>query len=191
MTILSIAVVHICALGFISGKKKAIIPWAKVSMDPTSWINEECYPSGFQWADPSKIRVGQVFDLLGHWRQREAAGLSPLIWNHTCDLLADVEPRSTCAQDRRQRPSDEDDSEEEDFGNELRQISETDSEVHHSPSPHWSPSLDPTHLEGLEYAGPGSPPFRRPSSIPHHSCMSDIYFLRLSSHLHDVLSVPR
>jgi hypothetical protein len=74
---------HICALsfyywvelcdtqvlGYVSGKKKAIIPWAKLCKNPSSWIRPECAPDGFQWADPSKIRINDVFSLLDHWRK--------------------------------------------------------------------------------------------------------------------------
>ncbi|KAI9429489.1 hypothetical protein BJY52DRAFT_1232597 [Lactarius psammicola] len=65
---------------YVSGKKKATIPWAKLSQDPSSWIKPECVPDGFQWADPSKLRIGDVFDLLNHWRQRKQDHLEPLIW---------------------------------------------------------------------------------------------------------------
>ncbi|KAF8264581.1 hypothetical protein EI94DRAFT_1805674 [Lactarius quietus] len=56
----------IAHMRFISRKKKAYIPWAKVTKDPTAWVNEECYPPGFQWVDPSKIRVNEVFHLFDH-----------------------------------------------------------------------------------------------------------------------------
>ncbi|KAI9437927.1 hypothetical protein BJY52DRAFT_1229961 [Lactarius psammicola] len=56
---------------YVSGKKKATIPWAKLSQDPTSWINPECVPDGFQWADPFKLHIGDMFELLKHWRQRK------------------------------------------------------------------------------------------------------------------------
>ncbi|KAI9437877.1 hypothetical protein BJY52DRAFT_1229989 [Lactarius psammicola] len=74
--------------------KKATIPWAKLSQDPTSWIKPECVPDGFQWADPSKLRIGDVFDLLKHWRQRKQDHLEPLIWVSSCPLLKDVKQPS-------------------------------------------------------------------------------------------------
>ncbi|KAH8993208.1 hypothetical protein EDB86DRAFT_2830155 [Lactarius hatsudake] len=40
--------------GSISSRAKATIPWAKIAINLTSWIDEECYPSVFPWADPSK-----------------------------------------------------------------------------------------------------------------------------------------
>ncbi|KAH9008708.1 hypothetical protein EDB85DRAFT_1903917 [Lactarius pseudohatsudake] len=57
--------------GFTSGKPYATIPWAKLSTTPTTWIQEECYPPGFKWADPSKIRLNDVHDLLIYWKQRK------------------------------------------------------------------------------------------------------------------------
>ena len=104
-----------CEPGYISGNTKAVIPWAKVIADPTAWIDENCYPLGFQWADPSKIRVGQVFQLLDHWRQRKADGHEPLIWNPSCDVLTrfDEQVHSQNARHRDQL------SDEEDFAPEL------------------------------------------------------------------------
>jgi hypothetical protein len=73
--------------GYASGKKKVTIPWSKLCQDPSSWIKSECVPDGFQWADPSKIRIGDVFRLLEHWRLRQANHLKPLIWVSSCPLL--------------------------------------------------------------------------------------------------------
>jgi hypothetical protein len=148
-------------------------------VNPTSWIEEECYLSGFQWGDPSKIKLDQVFELLDHWRQREDAGLTPLIWNRSCVLLADVElePMHVPSWKRRQSDSSSDrDSEEEDFGPELGRISENNSEANHSPSSSSSPDPYRTQPEGLEDAVLGSPPFHTLSSIPDHSYKSDIMF---------------
>ena len=60
--------------------------------DPCSWIEPECIPDGFQWADPSKIRIGDIFLLLEHWRERRRQRLSPLIWVTTCPLLRHASP---------------------------------------------------------------------------------------------------
>lgn len=68
-----------------------IIPWGKLVKDPSAWINEECIPHGFEWKDPSKIQLGEVFRLMDHWRDREDQDLIPLIWVPTCPLLQDVE----------------------------------------------------------------------------------------------------
>ena len=75
-----------------SGKKKVTIPWAKLCEDPSLWIMPDCVPDGFQWADPSKIRIGDVFHLLEHWRKRKEDHLEPLIWVSSCPLLEDVDP---------------------------------------------------------------------------------------------------
>jgi hypothetical protein len=74
-------------IGYVSRKKKATIPWGAVSKDPSSWIMPECTPDGFKWTDPSKIRIGEVYRLLVHWRLRESQGLEPLVWETSCPLL--------------------------------------------------------------------------------------------------------
>lgn len=78
-------------ISYKSQKAKVTIPWAKLCQDPTSWITADSTPNGFQWADPSKIRIAEVFRLLAHWRHREVAGLEPLEWALSCPLLDDVE----------------------------------------------------------------------------------------------------
>lgn len=74
-------------LGYVSGKKRAKIPWAQLSDKPNLWIKPECMPNGFTWADPSKIRIGDIFLLLEHWRERTRQHLTPLIWATTCPLI--------------------------------------------------------------------------------------------------------
>ncbi len=130
---------HKCALGYISGKRKAIVPWAKVATDPTAWIDEECYPPGFKWADPSKIQVGQVFRLLDHWRQRQNSGLTPLIWNPSCGLLANTNRRSEHIRSRRD-PDSNHDSGEENFASQLDKIVENDSEPEQTQYPDDEPN---------------------------------------------------
>lgn len=81
--------------------------------------------------------MGQVFELLDHWRQRQKDQLTPLIWNPACELLADVDQLSQLDQntqrtrtsqshlnerDYRDRSSNSD-SEEEDFAAELDKVS--------------------------------------------------------------------
>jgi hypothetical protein len=85
------AYIHICALGFISRKRKALIPWAKLTVDLTAWIDKECYPPDFKWADLSKNQISDVFQLFDHWRHQRQSGLAPIIWNSSCDILADIE----------------------------------------------------------------------------------------------------
>lgn len=74
--------------GFLTGKAQTI-PWGSLATDPTSWIMEECIPNGFEWKDPSKIQIKEVFRLLDHWRARHDEGLEPLIWVSTCPLFKD------------------------------------------------------------------------------------------------------
>jgi hypothetical protein len=112
------------ALGYISGKTKVTIPWAKLCQDPSSWIKPECTPDGFKWADPSKIRIGDVFRLLDHWRQQQTHHLKPLIWASLCPLLEDVdrlsepsEPFYKASNDSNPRSKDGVDSESEDRNN--------------------------------------------------------------------------
>jgi len=85
--------------GHVSEKKRATISWGKLCEDPASWIKPECVPDGFQWADPSKICVDNIFDLLEHLRQRSEHCLKPLIWESSCPLLEDVEQPSENRQD--------------------------------------------------------------------------------------------
>jgi hypothetical protein len=81
---------NIHQLGFITGKKMQVIPWGTLVKDPSSWISNECFPNGFEWKDPSKIQVGEIFRLLDHWRDRQDQGLDPLIWVPVCPLFEDV-----------------------------------------------------------------------------------------------------
>ena len=78
-------------LGFLNGDQATIIPWGSLMKDPTSWIEEECIPDGFEWRDPSKIPKEEVFHLLDHWRAHQAQGLKPLIWVPTCPLFQNTE----------------------------------------------------------------------------------------------------
>ncbi|KAF8271899.1 hypothetical protein EI94DRAFT_1697896 [Lactarius quietus] len=126
---------------FISRKKKAYIPWAKVTKDPTAWIYEECYPPGFQWADPSKIRVNEVFRLFDHWRQWKQSGFNPIIWNPSCEIMADIERPVRRKQTWRlvhssnNREPRRNSGEEEDFGPAMARVSEDDMEPQYSVSP--------------------------------------------------------
>ncbi|KAI9444445.1 hypothetical protein BJY52DRAFT_1228837 [Lactarius psammicola] len=96
-------------LGYVSGKKKATISWAKLSQNPPSWIKTEYVSDGFQWADPSKLHIGNVFKLLKHWRQRKQDCLEPLIWVSSCPLLKDVkQPSKHCQAPKQQQGHDTD-----------------------------------------------------------------------------------
>ena len=84
--------------------------------DPPSWISAECIPNGFEWKDPSKIQVGEIFHLLNHWRDWQDKGLDPLIWVLTCPLFQDVEDPSKHMQTLQQaRVPQMEDSDEEVF----------------------------------------------------------------------------
>jgi hypothetical protein len=183
-----------CLLGFTSRQKKAIIPWAKVIKEPNAWIDEECYPSGFQWADPSKICIHEVFRLLDHWRQQKQAGLAPLIWNPSSELISGVGQKLRHVQNQipiNADSSSEDNSDDEDFAAVLAQISDDSSEPHNnlppSPSPHskpsWSGSSEP---EEWDEVGLKSPSFEATPYIPHLSCESNlsIYAIKCTSWLH-------
>ncbi|KAH8982455.1 hypothetical protein EDB86DRAFT_3086108 [Lactarius hatsudake] len=180
-----IVLLHICtcSLGFISGKPYATIPWAKLSTTPAAWIQEECYPPGFQWADPSKIRLNDVHDLLIYWRQRKEDGLTPLIWNPSCELLADsdVEKSSGHLPARRRHQNDSTsgaDDEEENYARELNNIADNSSIL---PLPPLPPSPHPVQTnpagsdtEGLEQAGIVSTRFLEHPSVPQHSSSSNV-----------------
>jgi hypothetical protein len=62
---------------------------------PSSWVDAECTPDGFEWKDPSKIKVGEIFRLLDHWRGRIDRGLQGLVWAPSCPLLQDEEHAPT------------------------------------------------------------------------------------------------
>ena len=137
---------------------------------------EECYPEGFSWVDPSKLRNAQVFQLLDHWRQREEDGLDPIVWNPQCKAFAGIE-----TQQRRKRPSSHESlsespheqreasssstprrafsdrqSEEENYDDDLRKIMDKDtSSSDHSPSPSPSP-LPRRNVDALGPSEPGT-----------------------------------
>ncbi|KAF8261683.1 hypothetical protein EI94DRAFT_1888976 [Lactarius quietus] len=158
------ALQHYCMahIKYTSGKKNATISWSKLANDLDDWIVEECYPENFAWADLSKLRVAQVFQLLDHWRQHEDNGLSPLIWNSSCEVLdggelcteyihtheerkgkttsskeaSPMRAHTSSSETESGKTSLEDRSCEEDFAEELWKISnnylESDSDAHHS-----------------------------------------------------------
>jgi hypothetical protein len=107
---------NLCQLGFVTGMAKQVIPWGALVKDPSSWISEECFPTGFEWKDPSKIQVGEIFRLLDHWRDRQDKGVNPLIWLPTCPLFQDAEDPVTHGQTlQKARVQQEHDSDEEVF----------------------------------------------------------------------------
>ena len=91
---LPIYMINIYDSGFMTGNKKQVIPWGSLIKDPTSWIIAECIPDGFEWKDPSKIQVGEIFRLLDHWRDREDQGLDPLAWVLTSPLFKNTDRSS-------------------------------------------------------------------------------------------------
>ncbi|KAH8988704.1 hypothetical protein EDB83DRAFT_2535347 [Lactarius deliciosus] len=158
---------------YISGRKNATVPWSKLSSDPPAWIEEECYPPGFLWVDPSKLRLVQVFQLLEHWRQRKRDGLIPLIWNPSCELLANVDqpvPRLRNPQRTRRRssnfnePESDNDSEEEDFAKEIQGLHSSSVTPPLPPSPSPSP-LRRNEIEQISIADIGESSCPPPSSI--------------------------
>ncbi|KAN0139732.1 hypothetical protein V8E53_002394 [Lactarius tabidus] len=81
--------------GFITGKKTPFISWGSLAVKPSSWVNAECTPGGFEWKDLSKIKVGEIFHLLDHWRGCIDRGLQGLVWAPSCPLLQDEEHAPT------------------------------------------------------------------------------------------------
>ncbi|KAF8259055.1 hypothetical protein EI94DRAFT_1814044 [Lactarius quietus] len=77
---------------FITGRKNQVIPWGSLVNDPLSWIPQECIPDGFEWKDPSKIQIGEIFCLLDHWRDRQDQGHVPLTWVPSCPAFQDGQP---------------------------------------------------------------------------------------------------
>ena len=85
-------------------------------MNPASWMLPECIPDGFEWKDPSKIQIGEIFHLLTHWKARQDQDLDPLIWSPTCPFMQDgntIARRTRVA--RRIRALDPPGSDEETF----------------------------------------------------------------------------
>ena len=78
---------------FITGNKKDF-PWGFLIKDLTSWMLAACILKGFKWKDPSKIQVGVIFHLLGHWRNHKDQGLEPLYWVPTSPLFKHTDPSS-------------------------------------------------------------------------------------------------
>jgi hypothetical protein len=72
----------------------------------------ECIPDGFEWKDPSKIQIGEIFRLLSHWRVHQDEGHDPLIWVSTCPLFKDPANTAIRVQTARQardlQPADSD-----------------------------------------------------------------------------------
>ena len=105
-----------CESGFKTGKKLQIIPWGAFVKDPSSWMNSECFPPSFQWKDPSKIQIGEVFRLLDHWWDRKSRDLDTIIWVPTCPLFQNRDSskriRSTHQARVRQREALQDSNEE-------------------------------------------------------------------------------
>ena len=104
----------IAILEYVSGKTNAKISWARVAASPSTWIEPECTPEGFEWADPSKIRIANIFLLLQHWREQQRQRLAPLIWASTCPLLKDASS-STDERQEYQSHQSQDDSSTEDY----------------------------------------------------------------------------
>ncbi|KAN0141412.1 hypothetical protein V8E53_000657 [Lactarius tabidus] len=89
---------------YVSGNKQAKISWTQLCANPSDWIMPECTPDGFTWADPSKIRIGDIHLILEHWRERKRQCLNPLIWVKSCPVLIDAalssEECQDCSSDR-------------------------------------------------------------------------------------------
>src|ERR1700675_4466219 len=85
-------------------------------MDPSSWIDSECTPDGFEWKDPSKIRIGEVHRLLEHWRDRIGRSLQGLVWVPSCPIFQDEDKAPSHGRRFRQALDlPQDDSDEEVF----------------------------------------------------------------------------
>ncbi|KAH9176173.1 hypothetical protein EDB89DRAFT_2065978 [Lactarius sanguifluus] len=76
---------------YVTRKPKLIIPWGSLVKDPSSWIIDECTPDHFEWKDPSKIQIGEVFRILDHWRHRQDQGIGPLMWVPTSPLFDNMD----------------------------------------------------------------------------------------------------
>jgi hypothetical protein len=107
---------NIYSLGFKTGNKGQVIFWGSLVQDPTAWISEDCIPPGFEWKDPSKIQIGEIFRLLDHWMDRQDEGLDALVWVTSCPLFKKAqEPRKRRQSLQHARASQEQISDEENF----------------------------------------------------------------------------
>ncbi|KAN0128049.1 hypothetical protein V8E53_014150 [Lactarius tabidus] len=76
--------------GFTTGNPTGKISWTRVVTNPTSWIIADCTPDSFEWKDPSKIQIEDVYHLLDHWKSHQDSRLEPLIWaSSACPLFKD------------------------------------------------------------------------------------------------------
>jgi hypothetical protein len=162
-----------------------VIPWGALVRDASSWISSECSPRDFQWKDPSKIQVGEVFRLLDHWRDRQDKGLDPLIWVPTCPLFDDIPDHSKLGRNIRQLQ----DSDEEVFdfplsGDSDKQVDEPDHEESSEESPPVDTSSDQGKSLSLNMESPTMPMSRLPDS---YSCKHPVHFHSLKpSHIHHI-----
>ncbi|KAI9430604.1 hypothetical protein H4582DRAFT_2063619 [Lactarius indigo] len=148
---------------YVTGIENQTIPWGSLSSDPSAWIDEECIPYDFEWKDPSKIRIDEVFCLLDHWRDRQDQGIDPLMWVPTCPLFNDTkQPTIHKRNIRRAQPKQSDGSDEESFDLHYNEDSnpqgdKTDdsldeSSVHDEPSDHsWAAESPPLHCSSMTY----------------------------------------
>ena len=161
---------------------KQVIPWGTLVKDPSSWISEECFPTGFEWKDPSKIQVGEIFRLLDHWRDRQDKSLDPLIWVPTCPLFQGAEDPVTCGRTLQKTrvqqlpdsdeevfilPSSEDSDRDEDESNDNKSFEED------PPASSGDPSDDG---ESMDSDGP-SPPMCISRPMERSSCEHHVYFV--------------
>ncbi|KAI9437168.1 hypothetical protein H4582DRAFT_2058173 [Lactarius indigo] len=174
---------------YVTGIENQTIPWGSLSSDPSAWIDEECIPYDFEWKDPSKIWIDEVFRLLDHWRDRQDQGIDPLMWVPTCPLFNDTkQPTIHKRNIQRARPKQSDGSDEESFDLHYNEDSnpqgdKTDdsldeSSVHDEPSDHsWAVESPPLHgsQEETDPGNDGTPdsPGYKSSNI-NRSSSSDI-----------------
>jgi hypothetical protein len=149
---------HTNTLGFKSRKTKVTIPWAKLCQDPASWISSDSAPDGFQWADPSKIRIGEVFRLFTHWRHRKEAGLEALEWVPSCPLLDDSEQPSRLGRGQRtdkHHSNQTDDETSSEMSGKSTESSDEEADKGSSDNSHRSRQQSDHRQSGGSHASPG------------------------------------
>jgi hypothetical protein len=87
----------------VTGQKKLQIPWGKLAKEPSKWLKKKSYPQDFQWRDPSKIKVDDLFTLIAHWRARVSRGRKTLVWVKSSPFFKGVQGTSRQARVFRQR----------------------------------------------------------------------------------------
>jgi hypothetical protein len=83
------------AAGEAAGKDAhKMIPWMDIHDNLEQFIAPEHLPDRFKIKDPSKLGMGEISELVGHWRERLDRGLRPLEFLRYKNKRGDIVPCS-------------------------------------------------------------------------------------------------